>query len=99
MVKTEAPAYAKAAGNSYSLHLPLARLSSTLQCTNGRGARGPRYAPLSTARAGGLHGYAVKPDGYARSQPSTGVPNYRRRSSGPLQRAVTYWSARVNVHP
>ena len=31
MVKTEAPAYAKAAGNSYSLHLPLARLSSTLQ--------------------------------------------------------------------
>ena len=30
MVKTEAPAYAKAAGNSYSLHLPLARLSSTL---------------------------------------------------------------------
>ena len=33
MVKTEAPAYAKAAGNSYSLHLPLARLSSTLQGT------------------------------------------------------------------
>ena len=31
MVKTEAPAYAKAAGNSYSLHLPLARLSSTLR--------------------------------------------------------------------
>ena len=31
MVKTEAPAHAKAAGTSYSLHLPLARLSSTLQ--------------------------------------------------------------------
>ena len=31
MVKTEAPAHAKAAGNSYSLHLPLARLSSTLR--------------------------------------------------------------------
>ena len=33
-VKTEAPAYAKAAGNSYSLHLPLARLSSTLPGVN-----------------------------------------------------------------
>ena len=31
MVKTEAPAHAKAAGTSYSLHLPLARLSSTLR--------------------------------------------------------------------
>ena len=36
MVKTEAPAYAKAAGNSYSLHLPLARLSSTLQLHRGK---------------------------------------------------------------
>ena len=34
MVKTEAPAYAKAAGNSYSLHPPLARLSSTLRVLN-----------------------------------------------------------------
>ena len=31
MVKTEAPVHAQAASNSYSLHLPLVRLSSTLQ--------------------------------------------------------------------
>ena len=46
MVKTEAPAYAKAAGNSYSLHLPLARLSSTLPPTK------LNYADVSIPQGG-----------------------------------------------
>ena len=45
MVKTEAPAYAKAAGNSYSLHLPLARLSSTLRVLK------PSFSIFQRARA------------------------------------------------
>ena len=51
MVKTEAPAYAKAAGNSYSLHLPLARLSSTLQRIDPSFSIFQRARPARTIRA------------------------------------------------
>ena len=61
MVKTEAPAYAKAAGNSYSLHLPLARLSSTLPCAVERrcvpaGANPARYLSLQPEAVGVVQG-------------------------------------------